>query len=261
MESRDFLKKTIVTGLEEGYRNSDIKNHINLSNLIDESAIEKKVNDQRKFFDDLAEKWIRDFETYLLLVLGERIATTVQEKMTSHDIAVKESIHELILSNEKNHSCLLGSITGVYDFQKKARMQILEEEIEKIGIYHNILKRHQDALDKKAKLESRKVSWMFLLIAIVSTSAWIYVIVKWKWEKVEQWTFILGSGCVLFLFNSLYYAIFERHFTSESLQKEKYEKLKLEKYDIHKFDVLYLETIKTLLEKKKEEYSQLTQKK
>ena len=97
-----------------------------------------------------------------------------------------------------------------------------------------LLKNHEKALDKIASLKANKTSWYFVLLSFISLAIWCFVIYKFGWNDMEQWTYIFTL--LLVVVNLIYYAVFEKNFTNETLKEEKLKKVKVHIFQLYKFD-------------------------
>lgn len=251
MKNRDKIKSALILFIEEDMRNECTDKRISSKKSIDEF-----IQISKNKIEQSAEIIIQEYENHLLKRISDEIILSVKENLDQNKLSIKDLVTGLLATVNQNHSNLFNNISGISELQRRIRMQILEEEIEAIQLDLGILRKHQQTLDKIAKHESRKVSWMFVLIAFASIILWSILIYKFHWDNMEKWTYI--SAAILVLLNAIYFAIFERNFNSQNLKNEKYEKIKTFNYSLHKFDTAFLARIEHLLENKKNELKNLS---
>lgn len=250
MNNKKVIKNSLIVSFEADFRARCINEKVAQKN------IEHFIKVNQELFEQKAEIIIQEYESSLFQKVTDRIIIDFKDSIDQNKLSIKDYLNNLESAMNENHSSISNNISSISEQQRRTRIQILEDEIENIQLDLIMLKKHQSTLDKIAQKEASKVSWYFVIIAFLSLCLWCFLIYIFEWDKMEKWTYL--SGGIVVVTNAIYFAIFERNFTSKDLRTVKFEEQKSHNYGLYKFDTAYISRIECVLENKKSELKELS---
>ena len=255
MKNRELIKQAIIFFLRETSREKMNKAHSKKDEKYFEEEINAFLDENRETFDNNSEHILDEYDKYLIETLAISLSDKLKERVKNENEYISRIFQEVLGVISSNHLQVSESLLRMSVFNRLIRLNILSEEIDHIEQDYKLLEQHKKALKKLASKEVRKISLLFCLVMFMSIVIWGGLISHFNWDIMEKWIYM--SGLVLMFLNVVYYLIFERDLTRESIRNEKIKKATEHIHNLYKFDEKQIDRCKELLITKRSEVSQI----
>lgn len=120
--------------------------------------------------------------------------------------------------------------------------------------------KRKNLADAKMRIAMNRVKFLFVMVLLIIAAAWIYLIFRVGWEKMEVFTYVLGA--VVFVGTALYLILFEKELSLRRTMELLRQKKQLNIYNMYNVSTSIIEEclneVNALQEELAEEKSKLS---
>ena len=202
---------------------------------------------ETNYIENSVQGIINEYENYYFDELTKILSSAFKKNLD--ELRIGENFSSLSLLLGRSHEELGSLVHNLSLIQFEEKLDLVENEIKHLEIEIKLLESHESDLIELAKIKANKISWGFATLSILSVVGWVFLVKKFGWNSMEEWTYI--SAIIIIAINAIYFALFEKRLTSDELKREKFESHLRRYFSIFRYNEDFLKLKKESLNSKK----------